>query len=373
MKQAAKYLLNSWDLEEGDIVLTSGHGLFSWLIKRFTHCNFSHAAIYVGNGSLLESTNRYSFSKNIQRLAFDKPNMVVVLRLKDGLTVPEKQELVRFVREKVGARYSVPLAVSSVLGNLGRWVRNVLGAGIPRFLSGSQYCSHYVAEGYSKIGIVLSDRGVNCTPGDLFRSKELVHLENIVHVANVGEMEILAKKDCVSENKKRMSKWLNKTRLLGVALGIYISDINDVRQFLLRHRSLDHLVVGWILLSKYHSIYRNDLKANPCRYFRGSLMGLGLSTNELKSFVMYEWNVGYNNANRHLEEYLTYSRLYGESGLMYDRVQRLIYRGLVLQTITSLKMLYSLSAQLQIGGVNFLGVINMFYQMLHMGDMLAGQ
>lgn len=373
MKQAAKYLLNSWDLEEGDIVLTSGHGLISWLIRKFTRCNFSHAAIYVGNGSLLESTNRYSFSKNIQRLVFKEPNMVAVLRVNNGLSVPEKKALVNFMRSKVGARYSVPRAVSSVLGSIGRWVRKVLGEGIPHFLSGSQYCSHYVAEGYANIGIELTEKGIDCSPGDLFRSNKLMRLKNIIHVASPRELEILAKKDYVSENKKRMSRWLTKTRLLGIGLGVYISDINDVRQFLLRHRKLDRVVVGWILSSKYHSTYRNDLTQNPCRYFRDALMGLGLPNNELKCFAMFEWNIGCKNADRHLEEYLKASRLYGESGLIYDRLQRLIYRGLVLQTLTSLEMLYPLLLHLKIGGANFRGIINMFRQMLQIGDMLADQ
>ena len=373
MKKGAKYLLNWQDLEEGDIVLTSERRFVSWVIRKFTRCNYSHAAVYVGNGSLLESTKRYSFSINIQRLAFEEPNMVAVLRLNNGLSAPAKHALVNFMREKVGALYSVPRAVSSVLGNAGRWVRNMLGAGLPRFLTGSQYCSHYVAEGYATIGIELTDKGVNCSPGDLFRSNKLVRLENIVHVADAKEMEILAKKDYVLENKRRMSKWLNKTRLLGIAFGTCISDVNDVRQFLLRHRSLDRLIVGWILSSKYHSTYRNDLTANPCRYFRDVLLKLGLFDDGLKSFVKFEWNMGIENAYRHLGEYIKASQLYGESGLLYDRLQRLVYRGLVLQTLISLKMLYALSGELEIGCANFIAAIYELQSLLRVGDVLAVQ
>lgn len=78
----AKYILKYSDLQRGDIIIDREDSDESRKIRKFTHSDYSHARLYV-NASVMEANGLGVQSVNPQRLLYDSPDDVVVLRCKE--------------------------------------------------------------------------------------------------------------------------------------------------------------------------------------------------------------------------------------------------------------------------------------------------
>jgi len=65
------YILDIGKLEAGDIFLTRSNSEISQLVRRLTKSEFSHAILYVGVSSCIESDGPGVQSQNIQRILFE--------------------------------------------------------------------------------------------------------------------------------------------------------------------------------------------------------------------------------------------------------------------------------------------------------------
>ncbi|MFD3242392.1 hypothetical protein ACE2AK_25025 [Rahnella perminowiae] len=75
------YLVDHEKLEVGDIILTGGKSFVGTLVKISTFSRFSHAMLWI-NDTLIHSDSGGVYSKNPQRILFDKRSQVKVLRLR---------------------------------------------------------------------------------------------------------------------------------------------------------------------------------------------------------------------------------------------------------------------------------------------------
>lgn len=65
-------------LKPGDLLLYSGHSVFSWLIKVKTWSDFSHAEVYVGTGITITSRD----GLGVKYYPFEPKNLSCILRPK---------------------------------------------------------------------------------------------------------------------------------------------------------------------------------------------------------------------------------------------------------------------------------------------------
>lgn len=92
------------NLEIGDIIFEKGRGPISWCIKKVTNSEYSHVAVYYGNGLVIHShllggvhiTNLKSIGE------YD------VYRIKEGLTDKQKTLMKSACIDYLGMQYDLP-------------------------------------------------------------------------------------------------------------------------------------------------------------------------------------------------------------------------------------------------------------------------
>lgn len=184
MNQADKeqiiYIFDLDKLERGDIILTTSKNKVSNIIRLITLGPFSHALLYLGDGSYAEAGGpgiRVN-SNNIQRLFIDSPKQCAILRLKVPLSEPEMDEVINHARSNIGMEYSLDEA------KLVAWRVKYSAKEINR-----QFCSRYVAQAYQKEGVMIVKNPDYCSPTHIFNSTKLKKVDNILRVATKEEIE----------------------------------------------------------------------------------------------------------------------------------------------------------------------------------------
>lgn len=80
-----EYFLNL--LQPGDMLVYSGHSLFSWLIKKKTYSDYTHIALYVGEGKQRE----FREFKGAQEVPLRIENLVMIRRPKGSWNKEKSQ------------------------------------------------------------------------------------------------------------------------------------------------------------------------------------------------------------------------------------------------------------------------------------------
>ncbi len=159
-----KYILKYCDLQRGDIIIDREDSEESRKIRRITRSDYSHARLYVNN-SIMEANGLGVQSVNPQRVLYDNPDDVVVLRCKES-TEEQKINACLFARSEFAKEYS---------------------------LSGSdntQYCFRLVAEAYQYAGIEITKTPTRCNANDFLNSEKLEVLQNMVREATEKDIAI---------------------------------------------------------------------------------------------------------------------------------------------------------------------------------------
>jgi cell wall-associated NlpC family hydrolase len=147
------------DLRPGDIILNTTSGFVSDAIKVFSNSNYNHAAIYVGNGQVVEAVAKGVKQTNLKDfLNDDHIERVMVLRRGD-LNDTRRQAIADFAISKVGKPYNY----GGVLEN-GLTIKH-LNADYPH--RNNYYCSQLVAAAYSSAGARLDRETLDLSPGEL--------------------------------------------------------------------------------------------------------------------------------------------------------------------------------------------------------------
>ena len=101
----AKYILKYNDLQRGDIIVDREDSDESRKIRRITRSDYSHARLYVNN-SVMEANGLGVQSVNPQRILYDSPDDVVVLRCKE-ITEEQKINACLFARSEFAKEYGL--------------------------------------------------------------------------------------------------------------------------------------------------------------------------------------------------------------------------------------------------------------------------
>ena len=156
-------------LQPGDILLTAGSGLTSVGIQVLTFAPVSHAALYVGDGQVIEAVGEGVRTRSVDAVLAEEA-MVVAFR-HPGAT-PEAAQLMRdFAHGKVGSRYGylgvvlhAPFAVERRVCELPLvpgLVRDfcLRGVALVQLGTGSDdrfFCSQFVLEAYRHAGLPIT-------------------------------------------------------------------------------------------------------------------------------------------------------------------------------------------------------------------------
>ena len=179
-------LVQADSLLPGDILLSSGSGIASSGIQLFTVAPVSHAAIYLGNGQIVEAVGKGVRLRSLQD-ALDDESVVAAFR--HPQTTAESAALVgAFVLSKVGAPYNhlgvllhAPFAVQRRICELPLVpgpVREFCVRGVATVQMGFSsndrfFCSQLVLEAYRQAGISITSADPRwVSPADLLHMRE---------------------------------------------------------------------------------------------------------------------------------------------------------------------------------------------------------
>ncbi|MBU1224398.1 MAG: hypothetical protein KKA22_15655 [Gammaproteobacteria bacterium] len=170
--------LNEANLKVGDIILTTTSLPKSKGIRFATKSDISHAMVYVESHSVIDSTGDGVQSRNTQRLFWEDHLAVHVLRLREGLTEEETQEITSYVRGRIGTQYATMEAFRSVTRG-------------PKRKTRKQFCSRLVAQAYASAGIQLAQSSDYCTPEMLKNSSRLCKVSNATRLISAREINAI--------------------------------------------------------------------------------------------------------------------------------------------------------------------------------------
>ncbi|MBN9205345.1 YiiX/YebB-like N1pC/P60 family cysteine hydrolase [Methylibium petroleiphilum] len=247
------YLLNDALLRPGDIVLTAQDAKVSKAIRRLTGSSFSHAMLYVDEGSVIHSDQQGVHSQNTQRVLFEAPDLAIALRLVKQPDRETIQNICDYARAAIGTQYSVPEAIASRSRR-----RSDSGARANR-----QFCSRLVAEAYSYAGHPLVSNASYCYPTDLHNVDLVAHVPNCLRKANKIEIEFAKSPSPIQVQTRVTNTLLESLRSIS---GEDIQNEEQVVACLLRRPELDSSFTARLEESGYLDLWRMDVKANPWRY-----------------------------------------------------------------------------------------------------------
>ncbi|MBH0010994.1 hypothetical protein I6F66_02765 [Pseudoalteromonas sp. NZS100_1] len=276
------FILERTLLKPGDIILSGDKSLSSIGVKISTASRYSHAAIYVG-GTMIEATLKGVFSKNTQRLIFDRESDVIVLRSKQKLTEKSIERVCSYARSKTGSLYALDEAITMRIKSALKVDK-----------SKRQFCSRLVAEAYAFIGYdFINLRNPSyCSPRQLSLCKSFQKVDNVYRKATKVEIEFSNSKDPNLENQRRTFNWLDKVRIMAQKeshlCNIDIQTINDVDDFLITYSEYDLKVARFMKESGYLEHYNEDTKNNPYRYNQQLFIIVMCQQPDIERFIDFE-------------------------------------------------------------------------------------
>ena len=312
-----KYIMNYLDLLPGDIILESGKKAHSKAIQIYTKSHYSHAMICLTSRSLFHAQSQGIFTLNPQRVLVEEENDLKVLRPKKKLSEKESENIIKFLRNKVGTLYSVKEAILS-----GKKIRPESSQ------SQMQFCSRLVAQAYLHIGHKIVENPNFCQPAEIENSNFFEEVPDIIRKATKEEIEFVSTKNFVLENQISTYKWLNNTRDYAKSEFGYekIHSQNDVMNFLKEYPEADNIVSGYINESGYLENYKIEKDNNPWLFDVNLFIKKYKSSNE----ILYAINKGFENIqyyiDRTIKNYLTASQNFEDLKFNYFKLEENLHK-----------------------------------------------
>ena len=235
-------------LKPGDIILTGSDAKLSRVIKKFTKGSFSHAILYVGDGSYIHSDRDGVHSSNIQRLLFEEESNVTVLRATNEQVVSLACD---FARNQIGMEYSVKGAINAK-------IKAPLSIDTNR-----QFCSKLVAKAYEFAGLKLVANADTCMPKEIEESLYLKRVNKITVKANEAAIEFATSDSLLDKQTEATNE------ILFAARAIFKKDIqtlSELPHFLFKLPQFDSQISKVVLASGYLTLWDIDRVKNPWRY-----------------------------------------------------------------------------------------------------------
>lgn len=289
-------IIDYCDLQPGDILLTTSQAAESWSVRRGTKSDISHAMLYVGSSSVIDSTSDGVNARNLQKLFYEDDSAVHALRPVTPLRPADLGTVIQYARLATGTPYALREAVRSAVKPQGQG-------------SKKQFCSRLVARAYASAGIQLVTNVDFCTPQQLKESPLLLNLPSPVVAITAGEMAAIKKRpDRVAGMIEVTNNFLELVR----SFAPNVLTINDAFQFLIENRSFDSHVYSALRKSGYLDYWRVERQEFYWRYDFESMKQLASELNVQADVTGYcritlqDFSAG---AFQHWEDSLVASRI----------------------------------------------------------------
>ncbi len=237
------FLLDHTKLKKGDIILSRRDDRTSELVRRMSNSEYSHARLYVGTRSCLDSDGLGVQAENIQRIPFDKESDVLVLRYYRALPDDVIDNVITNARRKVGTEYSLAEARRSV--------------DPPSFIADEpnrQFCTRFVALAYFEAGYSVVGNPNYCTPNDILDSNVLIEVKDTLKIASEEDIEIaLEKNPFTHQQKETIQRTMEKIREL---TGADLQDFEQVGGYLIQFPKHDQAIVKILHESGYTTMWK---------------------------------------------------------------------------------------------------------------------
>ncbi|TAE18816.1 MAG: hypothetical protein EAZ95_03115 [Bacteroidetes bacterium] len=246
------YILDIEKLEAGDIFLTRSSSRDSKLIRQISQCDYSHAIIYVGASSCIESDGLGVQSQNIQRLLFENESDILVLRVKDDSFKKMLSEVIVFARQKIGTEYSTTEA------KLARLEKNLSAKETNR-----QFCTRFVAQAYQNAGIQIVANPDYCSPNDIQGSKLLSITNNVLRAALKLEIDFAKSENPLEKQRDIHNFIFENSRIVSEQ---DIQTFEQLSKYVLEYPDKEKDIVEIIEKSGYLDMWKGDVERNPWYY-----------------------------------------------------------------------------------------------------------
>ena len=247
------FLLDHTKLKKGDIILSRRDDPTSEIVRRMSNSEFSHARLYVGTHSCIDSDGLGVQSENIQRIPFDKVTDVMVLRYYRPL--PEKvfDDVINSARSKVGTEYSKSEARKSI--NAKDFIAQE---------PNRQFCTRFVAQAYFEAGYSVVGNPNYCTPNDIVNSNVLIEVEKPLKIATEGDIEIALEEDSLTKWQKEITYTLMKK--IRELTGADLQDFGQIGAYLIQNPQYDPAIVKVLHESGYMTMWMTVRVESPHFY-----------------------------------------------------------------------------------------------------------
>tara|TARA_R110001583_G_scaffold139048_1_gene291097 strand:+ start:2939 stop:3910 length:972 start_codon:yes stop_codon:yes gene_type:complete len=305
------YLFEMSLLKPGDIILTSQVGAISKVVRLSTLSKFSHAILYVGDGSFIHSDGQGVHSNNIQRLLFERKNHAEVYRILDGNYV---DQAVMFARSQIGTSYSVKEAVRT---------KNPLYRGEKL---NRQFCSRLVAQSYEYAGLLLVENTDYCTPKDLQQSLYTKAVDGCLRIAERHEIEF-AKSDSPVQRQTDITNFILKA--VRELTRRDIQSFENLDQFVIDNQAYDVEITNIVVKSGYLTMFDHELNQNPWRFNGQLFLSLDIEDAYKKERAEFELESAENQVRLYSHNYLMCQNIRGHFPLRYFEMKMDLYKKLI--------------------------------------------
>lgn len=156
-------IANIENLKYGSLLFIRSNTFISWLIRQGLRFKYSHVAIYIGNGKIVESDWGGVVSTDISKYLSNEAVTGEVINIKPKLI--DTATFISSVENEIGEPYDFTLFIGNVLSRIFKRPRNEKG-----LFDHSKFwiCSELAAYGLEKGGLQLDLPVSQITPKDLY-------------------------------------------------------------------------------------------------------------------------------------------------------------------------------------------------------------
>jgi hypothetical protein len=246
------FILDLSKLEAGDIILSRSESRESILIRTLSGSDYSHAMLYVGLSSGIESDGNGVNSLNIQRRLYDNILDVKVYRLKKGRKNGTIRQVINYARQMVGMEYSTKEARLSISNTNN-----------PADEPNRQFCTRFVAKSFEAAGLLIVENPDYCTPQNIIDSSKLIEVQNVVVTANDNQIEFALSPNPIEKQTEISNNLFESVRNYTKK---DIQTIEQLFQYMLDCPEEDDKISKILEESDYLTMWKWDIVKNPWYY-----------------------------------------------------------------------------------------------------------
>jgi hypothetical protein len=247
------YLIKKEILNPGDIILMKSDSRLSRIIREKSNSEFSHAMLYMGQSSYIDSDGPGVQAHNIQRLIFDNEDDIVVLRLTNSNQIEILNQIELFARQKIGTAYSLNEAFH-VSGN---------GALLEPKEANRQFCTRFVTQAYHSAGVNIVENFNYPTPNNILNSEFLSEIKNVVRKASEKEIKYAQSDSPLKTQIEIHNSIFAEARKISKQ---DIQTFDQLHELIINYPEYDNEITEFVRNSGYLDIMENDFEKNPWHY-----------------------------------------------------------------------------------------------------------